>query len=103
MGRDQVVVEAELGELMPADGPWWGGFLRGVPVRLAAVLRQGVHAQLCLAEGCEHLVGPAGVPVLDRLGRLVVPFLGEGLVPAELRLPADGHALAASGGWHRPG
>ncbi|MFJ9729220.1 hypothetical protein ACIRP3_41405 [Streptomyces sp. NPDC101209] len=76
VGRDHVVVEADLGELMPAGGPWWGGFMRGVPVRLAAALRQGVYALLCMPDGSEHIVHAAGVPVMDRQGRLMVPFLG---------------------------
>ncbi|MGW3135011.1 hypothetical protein [Streptomyces sp. NPDC001139] len=102
VGREHVAVEAEFGELTPADGPWWGGVLRGVPVRLAAALRQGAPTLVCLPGGYEHSVHPAGSPVMNRQGRLVVPFLGEGLFPAELRLPPADHVLAVSGGWNRP-
>ena len=75
-------VEAELGELTPAGGWEWGGFLCGVPVWLAAAMRQGEDARLRLPDGQERRLHPAGMPRMDSQGRLVVPFLGEGRTPA---------------------
>lgn len=82
VGDEQVPVEAELGELTPDGSGQWGGFLRGVPVRLATAVHQGQDARLRLPDGQERGLRPAGVPRMDSQGRLVVPFLGEGTIPA---------------------
>lgn len=81
VGSELVEVEVELGSLTP--GTQWGGFFRGVPIRLAAALRQDHKALLLLPDGQEKRVRPAGIPQMDRQGRLVVPFLGEGPAPVE--------------------
>jgi hypothetical protein len=82
VGDEQVPVEAELGELTPAGGWEWGGFLRGMPVRLAAARRQGEDARLRMPDGQEHGLRPAGMPRMDSQGCLVVPFLSEGAISA---------------------
>jgi hypothetical protein len=76
VGDEQVPVEAELGELTPA-GRWeWGGSLRGMPVRLAAAMRQGEDARLRIPDGQEHGLRPAGMPRMDSQSCLAVPLLG---------------------------
>ncbi|MFD8740660.1 hypothetical protein ACFV06_37885 [Streptomyces sp. NPDC059618] len=81
VGTEQAVVEVELGELTPAKSPEWGGLLRGVPVRLAAEMRQGVPSRLRLTDGQERSVRPVGVPWMSDQGFLIVAFLGEGTAP----------------------
>ncbi|MEU4085044.1 hypothetical protein [Streptomyces aureus] len=81
VGTEQIVVQVELGELTPAKSSEWGGLLRGVPMRLAAEMRQGVPSLLRLADGTEHSVRAVGVPWMSDQGRLIVVFLGEGPAP----------------------
>lgn len=82
VGNDCVPVEAELGELAPAEGPQWGGLLRGVPERLAAAMRRGEKARLCWPDGQERSLRLVGAPRRDDQGNLIVAFLGEGAPPA---------------------
>ncbi|MFG2707409.1 hypothetical protein [Streptomyces sp. NPDC048386] len=83
VGNEQVPVEADLGELTPADHPQWGGLLRGVPERLAAAMQRGEDARLRWPDGQERSVRLAGVLQTDDPGRLLVAVLGEGTPPAE--------------------
>ncbi|KUN17763.1 hypothetical protein AQJ23_40705 [Streptomyces antibioticus] len=79
---DYIPIEAEFGELMPAEVPQWGGLLRGVPLRLAGALRPGRQTWLIWLDGREHGVRLGGQPQMDGEGRLIVAFLGEGAPPA---------------------
>lgn len=78
VGNTQLPVEAELGELTPAEVPQGGGLLRGVPERLAAAMRSGQDARLCWPDGQERRVRLGGERLADDQGRLIVAFLGEG-------------------------
>ena len=79
VGNAQIPVEAELGELTPAEVPQWGGLLRGEPERLAAAMRSGQDARLCWPDGQVRL---GEERLVDDQGRLIVTYLGEGLPPA---------------------
>ena len=81
-GNERAPVEAELGELTPAEKPHGGGLLHGVPERLAAAMGQGENAWLRWADGQERSVRPAGTPRRDDQGNLIVAVLGEGTPPA---------------------
>ncbi len=80
MGGEQVEIEADLGVFSPG-GDSWGGFLRGVPVRLAAAVQRGDDAPIHLRDGQKRLIHPLGPSRLDDQGRLLVPFVGEGTTP----------------------
>lgn len=77
VGSERIPVDAELGEPTPAGVPQWGGLLRGVPERLAAVMEPGRQARLCWPDGQERSVRLGGQPQMDAQGRLIVAFLGE--------------------------
>ncbi|MQY39798.1 hypothetical protein SRB17_78260 [Streptomyces sp. RB17] len=83
MDDEQVCIEAELGELTPAEVPQWGGLLRGVPEQTVAAMRRGDEARLSWPDGQERSVRLAGVLQMDDQGRLLVAILGEGTPPAE--------------------
>lgn len=82
VGDEQVPLQTELAELTPAGDWQWGGFLRGVPVRLAAAIRQGQDTRLRLPDGQERSLHRAGASRMDSQGCLEVSFLGEGTIPA---------------------
>ncbi|MET9813691.1 hypothetical protein [Streptomyces sp. NPDC006355] len=81
-GEEQVAVEAQLGVFTPAGEPEWGGLLRGVPPWLSAVMRQLDDVSLRIPGEEERRIQPAGTPVLDPQGRLVVFFRGESTAPS---------------------
>ncbi|WP_326844586.1 hypothetical protein OHB33_41310 (plasmid) [Streptomyces sp. NBC_01558] len=83
VGQDQATVEADLGVFVPTGKQAWGGLLRCVPMRLAAAMQQSGEALLRMPGGQERRIRPAGKPRLDRQGRLVVAFIGEGTIPTE--------------------
>jgi hypothetical protein len=79
----EALVEVDFGELTPTDGPQWGGLLHDVPRELAAAMCQGADARLLFDDGQERTVHPAALPRMDAYQRALVPFLGEGPLPAE--------------------
>ncbi|MFJ9729327.1 hypothetical protein ACIRP3_41975 [Streptomyces sp. NPDC101209] len=78
----QVPVQVEFGEFTPCEGPQWGGLLRDVPKGLAAAMCQGAEARLYVPGGQECTVYPAGLPRTVTNERVLLPFLGEGPIPA---------------------
>ncbi|MFD5820253.1 hypothetical protein [Streptomyces sp. NPDC127038] len=77
-----VAVDAELGAFSPAGSPEWGGVLLGEPARVAVAMRSSGRARLRFPGGRERRIRPEGAPYLDRRGRLLVPFVGEGQIPS---------------------
>ena len=84
VGDEETEVEAWLGVFAEGGWPLWGGILRDVPARLAAVAHHGDDVRIHLLPGGQeqriHTVVPTGQ---DR-ELIEVLFLGTGPVPSDL-------------------